>query len=190
MGKITKFEEVEIAKIKPYKNNAKIHTETQIEKLCQSIDEFGFLSPCLIDSEYNLIAGHGRVMAAQMIGWETVPCVFAEGLTEAQRKAYILADNKLSELAEWDKDLVSSELESLKDIGFDIDVTGFDIDNIIFTDDMEPEMTEEEYEDWVSNASEPRIERGQVWQLGEHRLMCGDSTNADDVQTLVGGGRS
>lgn len=135
MGKIAKVQEVTLSELRPYEKNAKIHGAGQIEKLKASIEEFGFLTPCLIDEEYNLIAGHGRVMAAKELGMETVPCVFVEGLTEAQRRAYILADNRLGELGEWDMELVMSELEELKDMDFNIELTGFDL----FDDDPEPD---------------------------------------------------
>ena len=130
MGKIAKVQEVAIEKIKPYENNAKIHGAEQVEKLKASIEEFGFLTPCLIDKNHNLIAGHGRVMAAKEIGMEKVPCVFIEGLTEAQRKAYTLADNRLGELGTWDMDVVVGELESLRDADFDIELTGFTLDGV------------------------------------------------------------
>ena len=119
-------QEVTLTKLIPYVNNAKIHTEDQVLKLASSIREFGFLNPVLIDKDYNIIAGHGRVMAAQKLNMESVPCLFIEGLTDAQRKAYILADNRLGELAEWDMKLVNIELEALKDMDFDIELTGFE----------------------------------------------------------------
>lgn len=127
MGKIADVQEVTLEKLVPYARNAKIHGSGQIEKLKSSIEEFGFLTPCLIDRDFNIIAGHGRVMAAKELGMSSVPCVFIEGLTEAQRRAYILADNRLGELGEWDMDLVFSELEELKEMDFDIELTGFDL---------------------------------------------------------------
>ena len=99
MAEPTKFTQVDIEKIRPYENNAKVHPQGQVDRLAKSMQEFGFVSPCLIDKENNLIAGHGRLMAAKQIGMEKIPCVYVEGLTEAQKKAYILADNKLSEFA-------------------------------------------------------------------------------------------
>lgn len=126
MAKIVNVQEVSIESIIPYENNAKIHGEEQIEKLKDSILEFGFLTPCLIDENKNLIAGHGRVMAAKELGFDTVPCVYIEGLTEEQRRAYILADNRLSELGEWDMELVNVELSELDRLGFDVSLTGFD----------------------------------------------------------------
>ena len=127
MAKTADMQEVSLTLIKPYERNAKIHGEKQIEKLKQSIREFGFVNPCLIDREYNLIAGHGRVIAAKELGYETVPCVFVEGLTDEQRRAYILADNRLSELGEWNMAFVTEELQELDADGFNIDLTGFDL---------------------------------------------------------------
>ena len=131
MGSIKELQSVEIAKIKPYKNNAKIHGKNQLKKLQESISEFGFLTPCLIDQEYNLIAGHGRVEAAKALGMKEVPCVFVENLTEEQRKAYILADNKLSELAEWDLEILNKELAELSEAGMNISLVGFELNNEI-----------------------------------------------------------
>ena len=126
MAKIADVQEVSLEKLRPYERNAKKHGPGQIEKLKASIIEFGFLTPCLIDSDYNLIAGHGRVMAAKELGIETVPCVFIEGLTDEQRRAYILADNRLGELGVWDMNLVGFELGELDAGGFAVDLLGFD----------------------------------------------------------------
>lgn len=182
MAKITDTQEVNIDLLKPYEKNAKKHGRDQLEKLKKSIKEFGFLTPCLIDAEYNIIAGHGRVMAAKELEMKTVPCVFIEGLTDEQRRAYILADNRLGELGEWDMELVSEELKDLKTGGFDIDLTGFNIDSILFDDDEaawaeepEPEIPEEII-----------TEVGDMWQLGDHRLLVGDSTSKADVERLMG----
>ena len=127
MAKTTKMVEVSLSKLKPYANNAKTHGPEQVEKLKESINEFGFISPCLIDKEYNIIAGHGRVLAAKELGLKTVPCVFIEGLTDTQRRAYILADNRLTELGGWDMDLVEFELRALDDEDFVVELTGFDM---------------------------------------------------------------
>lgn len=131
MGKIADVQEVTLTKLVPYVNNAKIHSEEQVTMIASSIREFGFLSPVLIDRDFNIIAGHGRVMAAKKLNMESVPCVFIEGLTEAQRKAYILADNKLGEIAEWDIDILNAELEKLTAAGFNISLTGFNLNNEI-----------------------------------------------------------
>lgn len=184
MAKTTEMVEVALSKLKPYERNAKLHPKSQIEKLKNSIQAFGFISPCLIDKENNIIAGHGRVEAAAELGMETVPCVFIEGLTEEQRRAYILADNRLTELGGWDMTTASGELEDLMETGFDINLTGFDIDDIII-DEIEDIDTEPDIEEM--DEAEPIVQPGEVWLLGDHRLMCGDSTEARDVEKLVGG---
>lgn len=130
MGKVKSIKNIGVDKLIPYINNAKKHTEEQVTKIASSIREFGFLSPVLIDKDYNIIAGHGRVLAAKKLELKDVPCVFVEGLTEAQRKAYILADNRLGELTGWDMDLVTSELEMLQENDFDIDLTGFELESV------------------------------------------------------------
>lgn len=113
MGKVTRISEIDVNTLKPYEKNAKIHGDEQIEKLCESIREFGFISPILIDSEMNVIAGHGRLMAAKQLGMEKVPCQLVEGLNDSQRRAYILADNRLNEYSEWKLETVAEEIESL-----------------------------------------------------------------------------
>ena len=127
MAKTAEMAEVSLSSLKPYERNAKQHSQEQIEKIKDSIKEFGFVSPCLIDRDNNLIAGHGRVMAAEALGMKRVPCVYVEGLTEEQRRAYILADNRLTELGGWNMDIVTEELRDLADLDFDIDLTGFEL---------------------------------------------------------------
>ena len=180
MAKIADVQEVSLEKLRPYERNAKKHGPGQVEKLKASITEFGFLTPCLIDSEYNLIAGHGRVMAAKELGIETVPCVFIEGLTDEQRRAYILADNRLGELGEWDIDLVVGELIELDELGFDVELTGFDMPEEL------PEVIEDDFNESVV-PDEPRTKLGDIWQLGNHRLICGDSTDVNVVERLMDG---
>ena len=177
MAKIVEVQEVAVAVLKPYERNAKIHSGEQVQKIAESIKEFGFLSPCLIDREKNIIAGHGRVEAAKLLGMETVPCVFIEGLSDEQRRAYILADNKLTEMGEWDMDLVMSELTDLNAAGFDIEVTGFELEL------EEPEIAEDDFE--PIPPEEPKAKLGEIYQLGNHRLMCGDSTSLVDVSKLM-----
>lgn len=130
MASIQDYEEIQISELKKYANNSKKHPQKQIELIMKSIQEFGFLTPCLIDQDKNLIAGHGRVQAAEKLGLKKVPCAKIEGLDENQRKAYIIADNKLTELGGWDKDLVAAELSLLDSFNFDIDVTGFNIQDV------------------------------------------------------------
>lgn len=129
MAKIAEMQEVSLDLLRPYEKNAKVHGEKQLEQLANSIKEFGFLSPCLVErGTFNLIAGHGRVEAARRLGMETVPCVFVEDITEEQRRAYILADNRLTELGGWDYETVDAELKELYEAGFDISLTGFELD--------------------------------------------------------------
>ena len=130
MGKATEYTRVAVDKLIPYANNAKQHSDSQVTKIASSIREFGFLNPVLIDASYNVIAGHGRILAAKKLGLSEVPCLFVEGLTEAQHKAYILADNRLSELGEWDMERVMGELAELDELGFEGYDFGFDIDEI------------------------------------------------------------
>ncbi|MBQ0114104.1 MAG: DNA modification methylase, partial [Bacteroidales bacterium] len=138
-----------------------------------------------IDKDKKLIAGHGRVMAAKQLGMEKVPCIFVEGLSDEQYKAYILADNKLTELGEWDMDLVAEELRLLNDADFDIDITGFTLDDtIIDNDPIEDLGIGNEIDEMLDDDEEPYVKRGEIYQLGNHRLMCGDSTNLDDVLKL------
>lgn len=121
-----RYENVKISDLKPYKNNARTHNEKQIEKIANSIKEFGFINPVLIDSDYGIIAGHGRVKGAEKLGMVEVPCLFVEDLTEEQKRAYIIADNKLALDAGWDYELLKIELEELDDLNFDFTLTGFD----------------------------------------------------------------
>lgn len=179
MAKIDGVQEVALEALKPYEKNAKIHNAEQVDRIAKSIQEFGFISPCLIDKDFNIIAGHGRVKAAQQLNLKTVPCVFIEGLTETQRKAYILADNRLTELGEWDDDLLQGELEELADMDFNIELTGFE-----FEDYDEPK---EIIEDDFSEEVEPTTKLGDIWQLGRHRLICGDSTDSNIIGKLMGG---
>ena len=186
MAKIAKLQEVAVSDLRPYENNAKFHGKDQIEKLKNSITAFGFLTPCLIDRDMNLIAGHGRVMAAKELGMEKVPCVMLEDLSEEERRAYILADNRLGELGEWDLSTESSELHWLMDAGFDIDVTGFTSDDAYL--DLEPidDLTiDDEVREF--SKSEQISRSGEIWILGNHRLMVGDSTDQHDVEKLMGG---
>ena len=181
MGEIKNIKKVGIDKLIPYVNNAKVHSEDQITRIASSIREFGFLSPVLIDKDFNIIAGHGRVMAARKLGMAEVPCIAVEGLSDAQRKAYILADNRLGELAEWDMDLVKLELEDLELANFDVDLTGFDINEFL----KPSEVVEVDVPDLPE---EPKAKLGDIYELGgKHRLICGDATLLSDVQKLTKG---
>lgn len=188
MGKIAEMRQVPPAELVPYQANAKMHSKKQIEQLKASINEFGFLTPCLIDADNNIIAGHGRVIAAQEMGLPTVPCISIEELTEEQRRAYILADNRLTELGEWDRDILSAELAALRDEGFNIELTGFNIDDIIINeiDFTEIDAAWEEAGE-VEAAEDAKTRPGDLYQLGRHRLLCGDSTDARTAERLRGG---
>ena len=186
---VNRYETVEIDKLIPYVNNARTHSDEQIKQIQASIREFGFINPVLIDGNFNIIAGHGRVMAAKAEGMDKVPCLFIEHLTDAQKKAYIIADNKLAENAGWDMELLRVELEGLQALDFNMDLIGFDdieLDDLFSANDAE--VMEDDFE--VEVPDEPISKRGDIWQLGRHRLMCGDSTNADDVDALMDGNKA
>lgn len=180
MAKIAEVQEVCRDLLKPYNRNAKIHGEEQVKKIADSISEFGFVNPVLIDRDYNIIAGHGRVLAAEKLGMDKVPCLFVEGLTEEQRRAYILADNRLAELADWNMDIVNEELFTLDLLDFDVSLTGFDLPE-------EETPVEAEEDDYDESTAEARCKLGDLWQLGNHRLICGDSTDVNVVDRLMGG---
>ena len=173
----------------PYANNPRTHSEKQVTQVASSIKEFGFNNPILLDEGKGIIAGHGRLAAAKKLGLESVPTITLEGLTEAQRKAYVIADNKLTENSEWDYDLLTVEVERLKELDFDLDLTGFDDDELEAL--LKPTVVEGlTDEDEVPEPPEnPITKLGDIWILGNHRLMCGDSTSVDDVERLMTGTR-
>lgn len=180
-----KYENVSIDKLKPYERNARTHSDAQVEKIAKSIKEFGFINPVLIDGNFGIIAGHGRVLGAKKLGMTEVPCLFVEDLTKAQKKAYIIADNKLALDAGWDDEILKVELSELKDMNFDLSLTGFD--DIEINGLEEPQEIVEDEAPEVDEESEPITQLGDIWQLGEHRLMCGDSTDAGTVAILMEG---
>ena len=177
---------ISVAQLIPYQNNARTHSKEQINKLRSSIREFGFVNPVIIDREYNIIAGHGRIAAAREEGITEVPCVFVDHLTEAQKKAYILADNRMALDAGWDEDLLRVELEALEEMGYDLGLTGFD-DKELAALFPAVEAKEDDF-DVEAELQKPTSTRaGDVWTLGRHRLVCGDSTNAETYTTLMDG---
>lgn len=179
-----RYENVEIEKLKPYKNNARTHSDEQIEKIAKSMKEFGFINPVLVDGNLNVIAGHGRILGAKKLGMKEVPCLFIEDLTEEQKRAYIIADNRLAEDAGWDKELLKIELEDLKNMNFDITLTGFELEDFDFSMD-ETEVIEDEFDETIPE--EPTSKKGEIYKLGKHFLMCGDSTDINDVEKLMNG---
>lgn len=185
----TEMKMVETSKLIPYVNNARTHSQEQVNKLRGSLREFGFINPVIIDSDFNVIAGHGRLMAAKEEGIEEVPCVLVDYLTEAQKKAYILADNRYAQDAGWDEELLRLEIEALEGMDFDVFLTGFDDQEIadLFADGESTGAEDDDFD--LSDALEKAafVERGDVWQVGRHRLMCGDATSPEDVATLMDG---
>ena len=189
MGKMTsEMQLVPIGKLIPYVNNARTHSKEQITKLRSSLREFGFVNPVIIDREFNVIAGHGRILAAKEENIEQVPCVFVDHLTEAQKKAYILADNRFALDAGWDEDMLRVEMEALQGMDFDISLTGFDeaeIADLLSLDDGETQ--EDDFDVDAALQAEPFVKNGDLWLLGRHRLLCADSTNTEDVKLLMDG---
>ena len=189
MGKTTsEMQLVPIGKLVPYVNNARTHSKEQITKLRSSLREFGFVNPVIIDREFNVIAGHGRILAAKEENIEQVPCVFVDHLTEAQKKAYILADNRFALDAGWDEDMLRVEMEALQGMDFDISLTGFDeaeIADLLSLDDGETQ--EDDFDVDAALQAEPFVKNGDLWLLGRHRLLCADSTNTEDVKLLMDG---
>lgn len=185
------LEHIAIDDLVPYSGNARTHSEGQVEQISQSIRQFGFTNPVLIGADATILAGHGRVMAARRLGMLEVPCLRLSHLTEERRRAYVIADNKLALNAGWDDDLLRLELGALRDAGFDLGLTGFDADELgaLFLDD---ENIEEEGLTGDDDAPEPGAgqfasQLGDVWILGDHRVMCGDSTSLSDVERLCDG---
>ena len=189
MGKTTsEMQLVPIGKLVPYVNNARTHSREQITKLRSSLREFGFVNPVIIDREFNVIAGHGRILAAKEENIEQVPCVFVDHLTEAQKKAYILADNRFALDAGWDEDMLRVEMEALQGMDFDISLTGFDeaeIADLFAADDNEAQ--EDDFDEDAALQAEPFVKTGDLWLLGKHRLLCADSTKPEDVKRLMDG---
>jgi DNA modification methylase len=176
-----------VSELIPYVNNSRTHGDEQVAQIAASIREFGWTNPILIDEQNSIIAGHGRLMAARKLGMDKIPCIQIKNLTEAQKKALVIADNKLALNAGWDNNLLKVELESLQEIGFDLEVLGFNPDELATL--LEPEqiqgLTDEDETPPVPE--EPKTKRGDIYQLGKHRLMCGDSTSIDAVDKLMAG---
>ena len=182
----TEMQLISIDKLVPYVNNARTHSAEQILKLRSSLREFGFVNPIIIDREFNVIAGHGRLMAAKEEGIEEVPCVFVDFLTDAQKKAYILADNRMAMDAGWDDELLKIEMEELQNLGYDLEFTGFDekeLADLFGVDDKE--VKEDEFDLTAALEKASFVERGDVWFVGKHKLMCGDATSSEDVAKLM-----
>lgn len=183
-----KVEWLELKTLIPYAKNSRTHSDTQVAQIAGSIKEFGFNNPVLIDLEGGIIAGHGRVLAAQKLGLQAVPCIRLGHLTDTQRKAYVIADNRLALNAGWDDSMLTLELQDLKAEDFNLDLLGFEADelNALLNPIKETEgLTDEDAVPEVPE--EPKTKPGDIYQLGRHRLMCGDSTSIDAVEKLMDG---
>ena len=181
------IEYVEVEKLIPYARNSRTHSDEQVAQICGSIKEFGFTNPVLIDGEGVIIAGHGRTIAAQRLNMKEVPCLRLDYLTEAQKKAYVIADNKLALNAGWDDEMLALELGDLKELDFDLSLTGFDDDelNKLLAEAVNEGLVDED--EVPLPPDEPISKLGDVWQLGSHRVICGDSTSIDAVDKLMEG---
>jgi DNA modification methylase len=187
MKNLPVIELIDIESLIPYARNSRTHSDSQVAQIAASIKEFGFTNPVLIDADSGIIAGHGRVMAARKLGLVDIPCIRLGHLTEAQKRAYVIADNKLALNSGWDNEMLLVEFAELEDLGFDLDLTGFVQEEI---DALKPEVVQEGLtdEDAVPEVPvEPTTKLGDVYILGRHRLMCGDSTSLDAVNKLMDG---
>jgi len=183
-----KVERWSIGKLIPYARNARTHSDEQIGQIAASIKEWGWTTPILVDETGGIIAGHGRTLAAQRLKMAEVPVMVAKGWSDAKKRAYVLADNKLALNAGWDNEMLALELGEIGELGFDLDLTGFTADEIaaLTPEPIEPGLTDE---DAVPEVPEqPVTVLGDVWVLGKHRLMCGDSCSVEAVTKLTDGG--
>jgi 16S rRNA G966 N2-methylase RsmD len=187
------IESLPIARLKPWARNARTHSKKQIKQIAESIRTFGFTNPALIDHENTILAGHGRVAAARLLEWAEVPCVRLEHMTTAQKRAYVLADNKLALNAGWDEGLLAEELEAIlgEDAGFDVSITGFslaEVDNLIAGKAVEEDG--DPADDILPEEAPSRCSPGDIWQLGPHRLICGDALDPAVVDLLMDGDKA
>ncbi len=176
----------------PYARNARTHSAAQITQIAASIKEFGFLAPIVIAEDNTILCGHGRFYAAQKLGLRKIPCVKESHLTDAQKRAYIIADNKLSINAGWDDELLAVELSDLQGEGVDLSITGFDEKELadLFDDKSKSDVEDDGYDLSAALEKAAFVQRGDIWTVGRHRLMCGDATSADDVAALMDGKRA
>jgi DNA modification methylase len=177
------------SRLVPYARNARTHSAAQVAQIAASIREFGFTNPVLVDQDDGIIAGHGRVMAAQQLGLAEVPCIRLAHLSDAQKRAYILADNKLALNAGWDEAMLASELQALADEGFEMELTGFsqnELEQLTLTQDNDSDNLQKEGLDEIPAVNAIVVTRhGDLWSLGPHRLLCGSSTDEQDVSRLM-----
>lgn len=179
------YEIIDIDSLIPYARNSKVHSEKQIAEIAASINEYGFLSPLVIDKDNTILCGNGRYYAALKLGLKRLPCIKEEYLTDSQRRAYVISDNKIGENATWDEEMLKVEIEDLKLNDFNIDLLGFSDKELAFLFKEEKEVIDDDYDLTSALEKEAFVKRGDIWYLGPHKLMCGDSTT-DDVKTLMG----
>jgi DNA modification methylase len=187
MNSTERFEKVNIDKLVPYARNARTHSKEQILQLRASLREFGFVNPVIVDKDLNIIAGHGRILAAKEEGVKEVPCVFAEHLSEAQKRAYIIADNRLALNAGWDAEMLSVEISDLQGVDFDISLLGFDdaeLNKLLGDID---DVQDDDFDVDAELQKPATTKLGDLWLLGNHRLVCGDSTKAETFELLMDG---
>ena len=189
MDRNTEYYLEDISKLIPYARNSRTHDEKQIAQIAASIREFGFLSPIVISEDNTILCGHGRFYAAQKLGIKMIPCIKEEYLSETQKRAYIIADNKLSLNAGWDDELLKVEMESLQEMGFDVGMTGFDESELadLFGEEKEKGAKDDDFDLTAALEKAAFVQRGDIWTVGRHRLMCGDATSAEDVAALMNG---
>ena len=173
-----------IAELRAYEKNPKAHPEWQIQMLVRSIEEYGWTVPVLVDAEGVVIAGHGRLEAARAMGMESVPTIAIEGLTDDQVRAYRIADNKLTEVGGWDETTLAEELKALDEAGFDTDLTGIEQTEV---DHLLASLADDEEEEPAGPPDKPVTKPGDLWVMGRHRLVCGDSTDGDTVARVLDG---
>ncbi len=187
MNTTERFEKVNIDRLVPYARNARTHSKEQILQLRASLREFGFVNPVIVDKDLNIIAGHGRILAAKEEGITQVPCVFAEHLTEAQKRAYIIADNRLALNAGWDAEMLSVEIADLQAADFDVSLLGFDDAELNKLLGALEDVKDDDF-DVESELAKPAVTQpGDLWLLGQHRVVCGDSTRAETFSLLMDG---
>lgn len=184
---LLQYELMEVEKLIPYVNNSRTHTDEQIAKVMASIKEFGFLNPILITEDNVITAGHARLIAAQRLGIKKVPCIKENYLTEAQRKAYVIADNRLALDSGWDEELLKVELEALEGSDFDLSLTGFDEKEIADLFKVETDVQDDDFDLTAALEKAAFVEKGDRWIVGRHVLYCGDATSKEDVDKLMEG---
>ena len=177
-----------MAELVPYAKNARTHSPEQVTQIARSIESFGFVNPILVGEDKVIVAGHGRLMAANELGMETVPVIVLGHLDEVQRRALVIADNKIASNSGWNEDLLRAELQALDDLDFDLDITGFsldELDDLLYDEEAAGGNTEDDQVPGVQE--QPVSKAGDLWVLGYHRLLCGSATEAADVETLMAG---